>query len=61
MPAGTRHGAEWDGPGATVNQAPSITLGISRFGQSGAIPAVCRHHCVESDSNIRAGLGLASR
>jgi pyruvate dehydrogenase E1 component len=46
---------------ATVNQVPSITLGVTRFGQSGSIQDVYRYHGIDTDSIIRAGLHLASR
>jgi pyruvate dehydrogenase E1 component len=46
---------------ATVNQVPSITLGVTRFGQSGSIPDVYRYHGIDTDSIIRAGLHLADR
>jgi pyruvate dehydrogenase E1 component len=46
---------------ATINQVPSITLGVTRFGQSGSIPDVYRYHGIDTDSIIRAGLDLAGR
>ncbi|HEX8005966.1 MAG TPA: pyruvate dehydrogenase [Trebonia sp.] len=46
---------------ATVNQVPSITLGVTRFGQSGSIKDVYRYHGIDTDSIVRAGLDLASR
>ena len=46
---------------ATINQVPSTTLGVTRFGQSGSIPDVYRYHGVDTDAIIRAGLDLASR
>jgi pyruvate dehydrogenase E1 component len=46
---------------ATINQVPSITLGVTRFGQSGSIPDVYRYHGIDTDSIIRAGADLDSR
>ena len=46
---------------ATINQVPAITLGVTRFGQSGSIPDVYRYHGIDTDSIIRAGLDLADR
>ena len=46
---------------ATINQVPSITLGVTRFGQSGSIRDVYRYHGIDTDSIVRAGLDLASR
>jgi pyruvate dehydrogenase E1 component len=46
---------------ATVNQVPSITLGVTRFGQSGSIQDVYRYHGIDTDSIVRASLDLASR
>jgi pyruvate dehydrogenase E1 component len=46
---------------AIVNQVPSITLGVTRFGQSGSIQDVYRRHCIDTDSIVRAGLNLTSR
>ncbi len=46
---------------ATINNVPSITLGVTRFGQSGSIPDVYRYHGIDTDSIIRASLDLAGR
>jgi len=46
---------------ATVNQVPSITLGVTGFGQSGSIQDVYRYHGIDTDSIVRASLDLASR
>jgi pyruvate dehydrogenase E1 component len=46
---------------ATVHQVPSITLGVTRFGQSGSIQDVYRYHGIDTDSIVRASLDLASR
>jgi pyruvate dehydrogenase E1 component len=43
---------------ATVNQVPSITLGVTRFGQSGALPEVYRYHGIDTDSIVRAAADL---
>jgi pyruvate dehydrogenase E1 component len=44
---------------AGVNQVPATHLGVSRFGQSGALDEVYRYHGLDTDSLIRAALGLA--
>jgi pyruvate dehydrogenase E1 component len=46
---------------ATINQVPSITLGVTRFGQSGSIQDVYRYHGIDTDSIVRAALDLADR
>jgi pyruvate dehydrogenase E1 component len=46
---------------STINQVPSITLGVTRFGQSGSIQDVYRYHGIDTDSIVRAGLDIASR
>jgi pyruvate dehydrogenase E1 component len=46
---------------ATINQVPSATLGVTRFGQSGSIQDVYRYHGIDTDSIVRASLDLASR
>jgi pyruvate dehydrogenase E1 component len=43
---------------ATVNQVPIISLGVSRFGQSGSLDAVYHHHGIDTDSIVRAALDL---
>jgi pyruvate dehydrogenase E1 component len=44
---------------ATINQVPTISLGVSQFGQSGSLEAVYRHHGIDTDSIVRAALDLA--
>ncbi|MEV0128514.1 hypothetical protein AB0H83_08605 [Dactylosporangium sp. NPDC050688] len=44
---------------ATVNNVPVITLGVSRFGQSGALEEVYRHHGIDTDAVVGAALDLA--
>lgn len=47
---------------ATVNQVQSITLGVTRFGQSGSIQDVYRYHGIDTDLiGARRGVDLASR
>jgi pyruvate dehydrogenase E1 component len=46
---------------ATVGQVPAITLGVTRFGQSGSIQDVYRYHGIDTDSIVRAGTDLAGR
>ncbi|WP_416981194.1 transketolase-like TK C-terminal-containing protein [Streptomyces sp. T028] len=43
---------------ATVNQVPVTTLGVSRFGQSGALEDVYRYHQIDTDSVVAAALDL---
>lgn len=43
---------------ATINSVTSTNLGVSRFGQSGSIDDVYRHHGIDADSVIRAALDL---
>jgi pyruvate dehydrogenase E1 component len=43
---------------ATINQVATASLGVSRFGQSGSLDAVHRHHGIDSDSIVRAALDL---
>jgi pyruvate dehydrogenase E1 component len=45
---------------ATINQVPSITLGVTRFGQSGSLEDVYRYHGIDVDSIVRAGLDVAT-
>jgi pyruvate dehydrogenase E1 component len=44
---------------ATINRVPSITLGVTRFGQSGSVPDVYRYHGIDTDSIVRAAVDLA--
>jgi len=43
---------------ATVNNVPVTTLGVSRFGQSGALDDVYRYHGIDTDSVVGAALDL---
>ncbi|MFF3371905.1 pyruvate dehydrogenase [Streptomyces sp. NPDC002680] len=43
---------------ATVNNVALATLGVSRFGQSGALDDVYRYHGIDTDSVVRAALDL---
>jgi pyruvate dehydrogenase E1 component len=43
---------------ATINQVPASALGVTRFGQSGSIEDVYRHHGLDADSIVRAALDL---
>jgi pyruvate dehydrogenase E1 component len=36
-----------------------VHLGVTRFGQSGDLDAVYRHHGLDTDSIVAAALGLA--
>lgn len=43
---------------ATINRVPTTALGVTRFGQSGSLEDVYRHHGVDADSIVRAALDL---
>jgi pyruvate dehydrogenase complex dehydrogenase (E1) component len=43
---------------ATVNRVPVSSLGVTRFGQSGSIEDVYRHHRLDADSIVRAAVDL---
>jgi pyruvate dehydrogenase E1 component len=43
---------------AGITRVPAVHLGVSRFGQSGDLDAVYRHHGLDPDSVVRAGLDL---
>lgn len=44
---------------ATINRVPTTALGVTRFGQSGSLEDVYRHHGLDADSIVRAALDLA--
>ncbi|WP_408055540.1 transketolase-like TK C-terminal-containing protein [Streptomyces radicis] len=43
---------------ATVNGVPLTALGVTRFGQSGSLDDVYRHHGIDADSVVAAALDL---
>jgi len=43
---------------ATVNRVPTTALGVTRFGQSGSLEDVFRHHGLDADGIVRAALDL---
>jgi pyruvate dehydrogenase E1 component len=45
---------------ATINQLPSISLGVTRFGQSGSLQDVYRYHGIDTDSIVCAALDAVS-
>jgi pyruvate dehydrogenase E1 component len=45
---------------ATINHVPSISLGVTRFGQSGSLQDVYRYHGIDTDSIIRAALDVVN-
>jgi pyruvate dehydrogenase E1 component len=45
---------------AGVNRVPSITLGVSGFGQSGALEEVYRYHGIDADSIVGAALDVTA-
>ncbi|WP_239067179.1 transketolase-like TK C-terminal-containing protein [Actinomadura bangladeshensis] len=44
---------------ATINRVPTTSLGVTKFGQSGSIEDVYRHHGLDADAIVRAALDLA--
>jgi pyruvate dehydrogenase E1 component len=43
---------------ATINHVPTKSLGVSRFGQVGALEDVYRYHGIDTDAIVRAALDL---
>ncbi|MEU3342482.1 pyruvate dehydrogenase [Streptomyces sp. NPDC006668] len=43
---------------SAVNNTPVTTLGVSRFGQSGALDDIYRYHHIDTDSVVQAALDL---
>ncbi|MEU9456237.1 pyruvate dehydrogenase [Streptomyces sp. NPDC048277] len=43
---------------STIQNVPVTTLGVTRFGQSGAIEDIYRHHGIDTDSIVTAALDL---
>ncbi|WP_435159675.1 transketolase-like TK C-terminal-containing protein [Amycolatopsis sacchari] len=43
---------------ATINRVKTTALGVTRFGQSGSLEDVYRHHGLDADSIVRAALDL---
>ncbi|HYH33094.1 MAG TPA: pyruvate dehydrogenase [Pseudonocardia sp.] len=43
---------------AGINRVPAVHLGVTGFGQSGDLDSVHRHHGLDADSVVRAGLDL---
>jgi pyruvate dehydrogenase E1 component len=41
-----------------VNQVPAVTLGVTKFGQSGDLEDVYRYHGIDADSIVRAVLDI---
>ncbi|MBO0850814.1 MAG: pyruvate dehydrogenase, partial [Pseudonocardia sp.] len=41
-----------------INQVPGVALGVTAFGQSGALDDVYRHHGIDTDGIVRAALDL---
>jgi pyruvate dehydrogenase E1 component len=44
---------------ASINRVPAVTLGVTAFGQSGALEDVYRYHGIDTDSIVRAALDVA--
>ncbi len=45
----------------TVNQVPTVSLGVTKFGQVGSVEEVYRYHGIDADSIVRAGMDAAGR
>ncbi|MEY6569697.1 pyruvate dehydrogenase, partial [Streptomyces sp. PGLac3x] len=45
----------------TVHNTPVTPLGVTHFGQSGALDEVYRHHGIDTESVVRAALDLTHR
>lgn len=43
---------------AGINHVPSVSLGVSQFGQVGSLEDVYRHHGIDTDSIVRAALDV---
>ncbi|MGW8815887.1 transketolase-like TK C-terminal-containing protein [Gordonia terrae] len=43
---------------AGVNRVPTVSLGVSQFGQVGSLEDVYRHHGIDTDSIVRAALDV---
>ncbi|GLV79478.1 MULTISPECIES: hypothetical protein [Streptomyces violaceusniger group] len=43
---------------STIQNVPVSTLGVTRFGQSGAIEDVYRYHRIDTDSIVTTALDL---
>jgi pyruvate dehydrogenase E1 component len=43
----------------TINRVPAIALGVTEFGQAGALEDVYRYHGIDTDSIVRAALDLS--
>jgi pyruvate dehydrogenase E1 component len=46
---------------ATINGVRSATLGVTRFGQSGALEEVYRYHGIDADGIVQAALNVTGR
>jgi pyruvate dehydrogenase E1 component len=46
---------------ASINQAPTVSLGVTGFGQSGSLAEVYRYHGIGTDSIIRGALDVLER
>jgi len=44
---------------ATINRVPTVSLGVTRFGQAGTLEDVYRYHGLDADSIVRAALDLS--
>jgi pyruvate dehydrogenase E1 component len=42
-----------------VRRVPCVSLGVTSFGQSGALEDVYRYHGIDADSIVRAALDAA--
>jgi pyruvate dehydrogenase E1 component len=46
---------------ATINQVPTVSLGVTRFGQAGSLEDVYRYHGIDTNSIVGAALDAADR
>lgn len=44
----------------SLNRVPGKSLGVSTFGQAGALDAIYRHHGIDTDAMVRAALDLST-
>lgn len=45
---------------STINQVPSASLGVTKFGQAGGLDDVYRYHGIDTDSIVRTALDLTA-
>jgi len=45
---------------STINQVPTLSLGVTQYGQSGSLEAVHRHHKIDEESIVEAALDITT-